>query len=122
MTHPDPQAAPPETDLRAMSTWRNLRLVTEHSRMARISILRAYDVEPEGLSSLTKHLTTNEAVEIHTAIGEELTRRLARPERLRERVMAAIDAWGELDGQYVPEHTYDSLKAAVAAVLEGENA
>jgi hypothetical protein len=82
MTHPEPQAAPPETDLRAE--------------------VRAA---------------------VHDAVYEALAIQRAT---IREKVMAAIaelpDYWDRDNYQTLVHVTRDDLTAAVAAVLEAENA
>jgi hypothetical protein len=100
MTHPNPQAAPPETDLRE----RPLADMDDKE-----VIYRFRDAccawHRQAISTNYDHLYR---------LQDELERRLARPDALREKVMAAIDDWWNS----WRDEDIDALKAAVVAVLE----
>jgi hypothetical protein len=110
----DPQAAPPETDLRAqyieiMAVELNMGLPLDGGDPD--------DPEDEPDDGMIRAWHIDEAQRVVKALndaGFEIERRLARPDALRERVMAAIDEWWESDTRF----TRIELKAAVAAVLE----
>jgi hypothetical protein len=101
MTHPEPQGAPRETDLRE-----------ESERDALVQV-----VTSAGWKFPTTYHPENPA-RLADAIFAAGYRRLARPDALREKVMAAFDDWWDENGGDVPTPIFRKIKAAVAAVLE----
>jgi hypothetical protein len=103
MTHPEPQAAPPETDLRAMSDKELVRRFGSAERSYGYESVMRGKADPS----------------LGVVLEAELKRRLARPDALRAKVMAAIDEGFCYDENEWPD-VEKAVKHAVAAVLEGE--
>jgi hypothetical protein len=94
-------AAPPETDLRAMS---DEMLISAYGDA--VSIWSAL---------MNRHAVNDEdQLRVMRSTRAEIERRMARPDALREKVMAAIDDWWNS----WRDEDIDALKAAVVAVLE----